>query len=280
MERLRGRVALVTGAASGLGAALARALSDAGMMVVLTDVQAEPLARVAADVRAGGGKAWFQVADLLDPGSIEELVSEVYERSGPLHLLVNNAGVMSVAPLVDTTEEDWSWLLGVNLLGAVRVIRAVVPRMRAAGAPAHIVNVASMSGIVAAVETPVGAYAASKGALISFSEVLARELESDGIRVSVVCPGGTHTSIFEADRHRPRSHWHEGVDRRVSREPADIDSASLMSAAEAAGRIVDGIRSDRRYIFTHTDQWERLEAHWESLRADFDAARRDASRAT
>jgi NAD(P)-dependent dehydrogenase (short-subunit alcohol dehydrogenase family) len=271
MKKLRGQVALITGAASGLGAGLARACAAAGMQVVVSDVREAALARVAGAIAEAGGAVVSQVADVLDSAATEALVASTYERCGGLDLLINNAGVMTVSPLAESTDEDWSWLLGVNLLGAVRVVSAAVPRMRVAGGEAHIVNVASMSGLAPALDPPVGTYAASKSALITYSEVLAHELEADGIAVSVACPGGMATEIFEAERHRPKRHRPAGFERQPA-QGTDI-LQGMMSPDEAARRILAGIRHGHFYIFTHPDQWERLQAHWDRLRSDFEAAR-------
>ena len=274
MQSLNGRVALITGAASGLGAALARACAAQGMRVVASDLQASELDGVVAGIVEAGGSAVAEAADVLEPSAAPALVNAACEHFGALDLLVNNAGVMPVVPLVETAEEDWSWVLGVNLLAAARLVAAAVPRMRAKRGP-WILNVASMSGFAPALEVPIGGYATSKSALITYSEVLARELEADGIGVSVVCPGGMATGIFQAERHRPAQQRPAGLESRPSR--AAVVPDGLMSPDEAAQRILEGMRHERFYIFTHPDQWARLEQRFARIRADFDAAR-DAAR--
>jgi NAD(P)-dependent dehydrogenase (short-subunit alcohol dehydrogenase family) len=236
MKNLRGRVALITGAASGLGAGLARVCAAAGMRVVVSDVRELPLARLNRSIADAGGAVFSELADVLDPSSVEALLAAVYERCGALNL-----------------------------------VSAAVPRMRAAGEPCHIVNVASMSGLAPALEPAVGVYAASKSALISYSEVLAHELEADGIAVSVACPGGMATGIFDADRHRPSALRPEGFEPPPPGELGAL--AGMLSPDTAARRIIEGVRHERFYLFTHPDEWERLRVHWARVRADFDAAR-------
>ena|SRR5438552_7295288 len=167
----------------------------------------------------------------------------------------NNAGVMPVGALVDTTDADWSRVIGVNLLGVMNVVRAFVPHLRGQPRRGHIVNTASLAGFAPPTGARAGAYAATKAAVVSVSESLAHELQPDGIGVSVVCPSGVATHIFG--------------DQLSMSVPE-----GLMQPAIAARRILDGVLSGRFYVFTHTDDTvrQRLFGRWAAVEADFIAA--------
>ncbi len=274
MNTLEDLVAIVTGAASGLGAAIAGELGQAGAHVVMADVDDEGLERSAESLRAGGGAASPIAVDLLDSRSVDGFMQTVEARFTRLHLLVNAAGVMPVVPLEATAEEDWSWVLGVNLLGPARMVRSALPllRRRAAGELARIVNIASMSGLSPFLGSAIGAYAASKSALITYSEVLAVELAAEGIAVSVACPGGIATRIFDSERSRPESMQPPTSDTATRSSPSPQAPESLMSAEEAARRIVEGIRSGRFYLFSHPADRARIEQRHEALIDDMESA--------
>ena len=272
MERLAGRTAVVTGGGSGIGEGLAHACHAAGMRVLLADVEEDEAERVAGDVRALGGEALAVRADVSSSGAVEELAARAYEAFGEVHLLCNNAGVLAVSPLAEAPEADWEWTLGVNLMGPVHGVRAFVPRMRAQGGEAHIVNTASVAGVYAIDGLPIGVYTASKFALVGYSETLRAELAPDGIGVSVLCPGGVATRIGEAERNRPRAPGGPdapppdgiGAARRGMRQPP-------MDPREVGERVLAGVRANRLYVFTHADQRAPVEERHRRMMADYDA---------
>ena len=275
MEQLEGRVAVITGGGSGIGEGLAHACHAAGMRVVLGDVEEEQAARVANDVRELGGDAIAVRADVSSRESLEELAARAYEAFDAVHLLCNNAGVLSVAPLVETPETDWEWTLGVNLMGPVHGVRAFVPRMREQpGAEAHIVNTGSVAGTFAIPGLPIGVYTASKYAVVGYSEMLRLELADDGIGVSVLCPGGVATRIQEAGRNRPDAlggpveQAPEAIARRQERV---TDRPAAMEPREVGERVLDGVRANRLYIFTHADQRGPVEERYHDMMAAYDA---------
>ena len=272
MERLAGRTAVVTGGGSGIGEGLAHACHAAGMRVVLADVEDDEAERVAGDVRALGGEALAVRADVSSSVAVEELAARAYEAFGEVHLLCNNAGVLAVSPLAEAPEADWEWTLGVNLMGPVHGVRAFVPRMRAQGGEAHIVNTASVAGVYAIGGLPIGVYTASKFALVGYSETLRAELAPDGIGVSVLCPGGVATRIAEAGRNRPRATG--GPD---APPPDGIGAARRgrlpppMDPREVGERVLAGVRANRLYVFTHADQRAPVEERHRRMMADYDA---------
>ncbi len=276
MEELDGRVAVITGGGSGIGEGLARVCHDAGMRVVVSDIEEDQAERVAEMVRELGGEAIGARTDVSDRGSVEELADRAYDAFGAVHLLCSNAGVMMVAPLLETPEEDWTWTFGVNVFGAVNCVRAFAPRMGEQEGESHIVITASVAGTRPIVELPIGAYVASKYAAVGFSEMLRHELAPDGVGVSVLCPGGVDTGIFDATRNRPPELGGPAppppaAEERMAEREEQAAGAELMPPLEVAQRVLDGVRANRLYIFTHPETRAEVEHRHRQLMADYDA---------
>ena len=257
MKELRDRVAVVTGAGSGIGAALARRCAAEGMSVVLADVERGAVDGVADDLRRGGARVEAAAVDVRDPAALVRLADLTFERFGGCHLLVNNAGVVAYRPIAELEIPDWRWILSVNLDGVIHGLHAFLPRMRAQGVPAHVVNTASMAGLMPMEGAGLGAYAASKYAVVAISEILRSELARDGIGVSVVCPGGVATRINEAERNRPadlrRAAPSPPMDfARVAGAGARLERPETFLAPDAvAERILAAVREDELYVITH-----------------------------
>lgn len=256
MRSFEGKVAVVTGGASGIGEALARACAREGMKVVVADIEASRAEEVAKSIAAAGGSAIGVAADVRKRASVEALADAAYREFGAVHLLCNNAGVLAHGAIVDSKDEDWNWLLGVNLFGVVNGVRAFVPRMRAQGGDAHIVNTASIAGLTGVPN--LGIYCATKHAVVAVSEVLAQELAEDGIGVSVLCPGGVETRIHSAGRNRPD----ELGGPTGELEPTQLDEDGAPSGFEAelqeiispdavAQLVLEAVRKRELYVFTH-----------------------------
>jgi len=198
-----GKVAVVTGAASGLGRALARQLAERGMRVVLADIEEAPLDDAVREATALGAEAIGVPTDVRSGDQVDALAAATLERFGQVDLVVNNAGVCHVpGPVWTFTVDDWRWILDVNLWGVAHGVRAFVPLLVAQGS-GHVVNTASMAGIS---DSPsLGVYAASKHGVVGLSEALAADLAiaAPGVKVTVVCPGGMQTNIFTSERNRP-----------------------------------------------------------------------------
>lgn len=208
---VRGRVAVVTGAGSGIGRAIALLLAGGGAVVHVVDVSAERSTAVADEVRAAGGESRSHVVDVTDPAAVERLAAVVYDTDGAVDLLFNNAGVGHAGDVIDTPLEDWRRVLDVNLLGVVHGISAFVPRLVSQERPAVIVNTASMAGLVPmAGMVP---YATSKAAVVGMTEALDAELRPRGIRVSALCPGVIDTDIVRTST--TRGDWTRRQDRLV-----------------------------------------------------------------
>ncbi len=267
MEQLEGKVAVVTGGGSGIGEGIATACADAGMRVVIADIEADQAERVANALRETGAEAIAVQTDVTDPDALDALAADAYEAFGAVHLLCNNAGVISVGEIASTTPGDWQWLFGVNLFGVVHGIQAFVPRMRQQGGEAHIVNTGSMSSISATRAVEVGVYCATKHAVLGLSETLRNELEADGIGVSILCPGGVATQLFAADRNLP-----EELRGRVTPPVQERREVERMQPREVGELVVQAVRENRFWIITHPERRGTIERRAQRLLAAFDEA--------
>ncbi len=249
IEDLNGRVAVVTGAASGIGLAMVEAFLTEGMNVVLSDVDAGALdAQVGRLTPEVGDRASGVVCDVTDPDAVTALADTAWDRHGAVHVLCNNAGVGPAGAMLDTTAAEWRWTFEVNVLGVAHGVLAFAPRMVAAGA-GHIVNVASQAGLMT--NAFLGMYAASKHAVVGLSEALYRELEATPVGVSCLCPELVSTAIFDVARVRP-----DWVDVHESNDATQGSLAELLDDRGigtdlVAERVVDAVRADRFWVFTH-----------------------------
>ena len=270
MDQLAGRVAVVTGAASGIGRGMARAFAREGMRVVLADIEPSALEMVRAELEATGAEALAVPSDVSKAESVEALAERAYQRFGAVHVLCNNAGVFSSGVTWEQTLEDWRWVLGVNLWGVVHGIRSFVPRMIASGEPGHVVSTASGAGLVSLSGT--ACYNVSKHAVVTLSETMAQELAARGaaIRVSVLCPGPINTGITRSDRNRPSE---LGTSRETRTDEKLREMLEHGMDPDQVGRIVvEGIRCDRFYILTHEDLRTGVERRMRVILDDGDPA--------
>ncbi len=263
---VEGCVSVVTGAASGIGRAIAVALGARDGRVVLADVDADGLAAAVAAVEAAGGQALAHPTDVSLQTSWASLAEATERAFGPAQLLVNNAGVMTRADLDDSDDGDWTWTLGVNLLGVVEGVRTFLPQLRTHAPNAHIMNTGSMAGLAPRNDASLGAYSASKAAVVVYSEVLRQELSAEGIGVTVLCPGTVSTGIFDAERNRPAG-LGEG-----HRAPVPVRVAQAMAADPVAAAVLDAIATNEPFIFTHDDSRGRIEARFARIADSLDAA--------
>jgi NAD(P)-dependent dehydrogenase (short-subunit alcohol dehydrogenase family) len=264
-----GRAAVVTGAASGIGRALALALAAEGARVALADVDAVALEEARAAAAARGAEALAVPTDVSDPAAVERLAARTAERFGPVHLLCNNAGVITWGPLAAATRRDWEWVLGVNLWGVVHGLLAFLPGMLAHGQGGHVVNTASMAGLVAT--AGLGVYNASKYAVVGLSETLARELRPHGIGVTVVCPMGVATRIEEAARARPPALRNARGGPAAAPVPLD---GPVLTPETVARATLDAVRAGELYVLTHAEGREPLRRRFERLDRAFRRAPR------
>jgi NAD(P)-dependent dehydrogenase (short-subunit alcohol dehydrogenase family) len=267
-----GHVAVVTGAGSGIGAALAAAFGAAGGRVVLADVEVDALERVADSLRAKGVEALAVATDVSDPDAVARLAHATIERFDRVDVLCNNAGVSTFNAIADQTLSDWRWVLGVNLWGVVHGIQSFLPIMQAQGTPAHIVSTSSVAGLWSGVSF-IGPYAVSKVGVVSLSETLRDELAAaqSPIGVSVLCPGSVTTNVMEAERNRPaglgseqRTPIAEQV-RLMIRE--GLSGPDGKTPEQVAAMVLDAIRNDRFWILTHASTRASLEKRFAAILA-------------
>jgi NAD(P)-dependent dehydrogenase (short-subunit alcohol dehydrogenase family) len=254
MKAFHGRTAVITGAASGLGREFARHACGLGMQLVLADVEAAPLNALVAELGSAGCRVLGEVVDVSRSEDVARLAERAYAEFGEVSLLFNNAGVGSGGYLWENSDADWQWVLGVNLWGVVHGIRHFVPRMLTSGQPAHIVNTASVAGLLCA---PVmGVYNVSKHAVVALTETLHHDLRMAGaqIGVSLLCPAFVPTGIALSHRNRPADL--RGAAPTASQKMAHaaivkaVDSGRV-AAPEVARITFEAIAEDRFYVFTH-----------------------------
>ncbi|MDJ0800812.1 MAG: SDR family NAD(P)-dependent oxidoreductase [Calothrix sp. MO_167.B12] len=271
MKEFRDKVAVVTGAASGIGRAIATHCVSVGMKLVLADIEEEALLSAEAELKSAGGRVISVVTDVSQRNDIELLAQKTLEAFGVVHLLCNNAGVAAGLTAWETTFKEWKWTLGVNLWGVIHGIQTFVPIMLEQDIESYIVNTASLAGLLS--YFPSVAYHASKHAVIAISEKLYYDLGENGgkISVSVLCPGMVRTRIMEAERNRPVELQEDTPDRAIAPE-MEITLKELrqavetgMSPDEVADQMFRSIMEKRFYILTHPEAIPLVQARMEAI---------------
>ncbi len=265
MEDLQGKVAVITGGASGIGKAVADRVAAEGMKVVLADIEEGPLNEAERALAARGADALGVVTDVADAASVRALRDAALDRFGAVHVVHNNAGVGLGGPIWEVREADWRWILGVNLWGVIHGVATFVPLFIEQG-EGHVVNTASIAGLTSAAF--LGPYNATKQAVVAISETLFKDLQAVGapVGVSVLCPGFVQTRIAESDRNRPV--W--APDREVA-GAADLRAAVQtmvdggIPAEAVADRVVDAVRTNTFYILTHPELMVALEVRFADI---------------
>ena len=260
MKEFRDRVAVVTGAASGIGRALAQRFAEEGMKVVLADVEAGPLEAVQDELKARGASVLGVPTDVSKLDDVRSLARKTLDAFGAVHVLCNNAGVAGTAALSwERSVEDWNWVFGVNLWGVIHGIQPFVPILLRQGSEGHIVNTASMAGVTSGPGT--ADYGITKHAVVTLSESLHHELALTGAKpkVSVLCPGWVNTQILESERNRPDELRGDSptVLNIPGAEPLLDRVRELLSTGmkpeRVADRVLEAIREEKFYVMTHPE---------------------------
>ncbi|HEX6411436.1 MAG TPA: SDR family NAD(P)-dependent oxidoreductase [Burkholderiales bacterium] len=267
MKKLKGKVAAVTGAASGLGRSMALAFAAEGMDIALADVDEVNLTAVADEVQEKGVRAITLKVDVSQAAQVDAFRDQAIARLGAVHVVCNNAGVAPLGPLWESSVGDWEWILGVNLWGVIHGVRAFAPALIAQN-EGHIVNTASVAGLIS--PPGMGAYNVTKHAVVALSETLYHDLRErkSKVGVSVLCPAYVPTGIADSERSRPKHLAASEKSRETQAKEAMVRKAvksGKISAAEVAQAVVKAVKADRFYILTHEGITSAIRARMEDI---------------
>jgi len=274
MKEFKGKTAFVTGAASGIGLALARTFLGRGMNVMMADVEEASLKAAAHSLSNYGDRVGSVLCDVAIGDAIAEAADKTFRQFGKVHILCNNAGVSRAGRVEDISLADWEWVIGVNFYGTLHGIRAFVPHMRAHGEPSHIVTTSSMSGLTP--KALAGPYGATKFALVGLSHVLRDETAGSNIGVSVLCPGWTKTNMPDNGRNRP-ARFGGAYDFRTDpllaeRNKEYVDgSKNGLDPLDLAELVIRAIEENELYILTEPGRRASVERKFDEIRRAFDA---------
>jgi NAD(P)-dependent dehydrogenase (short-subunit alcohol dehydrogenase family) len=272
MRELKGKNAFVTGAGSGIGLGICRALAKAGVNIALADIEQEPLDKAVAEVAALGVQAFGVPLDVSDEAAVRRAASKVGSRFGDLHILSNNAGVtFAGSPLLGVPQQQLDWIFGVNVFGTLHCCRTFVPLIQKHGQGGHIVNTASIGGLQVNPLLRNGPYAMTKYAVVAMSETLALDLEGTGIGVSVFCPALVATGLYKSAQRRPERFGGAYKPAATTTTAARVMPTNAISGDEAGERVRQAIVDDEFFVFTHPQTRAWIEDRHRRLMAGFDA---------
>jgi NAD(P)-dependent dehydrogenase (short-subunit alcohol dehydrogenase family) len=274
MDQFKGKTAFVTGGASGIGLALAHAFGQRGMNVAIADIEVAACAAAVETLRREGVRVIGMTCDISDRESLAQAAAKTFSEFGKVHILCNNAGVSRAGPIEGIAASDWDWVIGVNLKGLVHGLQIFLAHMKAHGEESHIVNTASMNGVVGA--PLAGPYCATKFAAVGISEVLAAELQGSAIGVSVLCPSWVKTRMLDNGRNRPARFGGpialdiDGGNAERNQRYAQA-LANGLDPTQVAELVCEAIVARRLYVFTHADRRAGVERRFELMMDGFDA---------
>jgi NAD(P)-dependent dehydrogenase (short-subunit alcohol dehydrogenase family) len=267
LTSLKDRVAVVTGGASGIGRALALLFAREGAHVVVADLDEAGMAETVAGVARAGRRGLAVTTDVSRLADVEALADRAFGEMGTVHVVCNNAGVALWGGLESVSHQDWEWAMGVNLWGVIHGVEAFVPRMVAQKQPGHVVNTASMAGLIAS--QGLGVYNTTKYAVVGLSETLQKDLRGYDIGVSVLCPMGVHTRIRQSERNRPAALRNAAAAREgapAAREGTPVELIGRYLPPEhVAERVLRAIYANRLYVITHEEGLTPLKRRFERM---------------
>jgi NAD(P)-dependent dehydrogenase (short-subunit alcohol dehydrogenase family) len=264
VDDFKGKTAVITGGASGIGLAIARALGTEGARIVLADIEQGALDVALAELRSRGFEAAGLVCDVSSLSSVQALADFAWERFGAVHLMFNNAGVAVFGPTQEMSHADWRWVMDVNLWGPIHGTEAFVPRMLAQGEPGHLVYTASFAGI--APNFHLGPYNVTKAAVVALAESLWRDLKGTSLGISVLCPQRVFSNIDKSYRNRPQELAAEAPPEDA---PDKMVDARTLSADDVAQMVLAAILRRDLFIVTHTESQASVRRRFERLDAAF-----------
>ena len=271
MSQFEGKTAVISGGAEGIGLSIAQALGDQKMNIVIADIDQENLQKAGSELEAAGISVLTVALNVADEAQWQEAANQALARFGKIHMVVNNAGVGGdTGPIENQDKKGWQWALDVNLMGVVYGAKIMTPLIKEHGEGGWIVNVASMAGMGGV--PYLGAYTATKAAVVALSESWAGELEEKGIHVSVLCPAFVQTRIHESERNRPAQYQSDEL--RTSNENSFANSAKQMveSGIEVSivgKRVVEALNDGEFYIFTHPNYRPIMQGRTAAIDAAF-----------
>lgn len=267
MENLEGKTAFITGGANGIGFALAQAFLAEGMNVAIADVDADALAVAEKKLTGSNARVRAYQLDVTDRAQYSAVADQVGADLGPVHVVCNNAGVYRGGSLDSVTYEDWDWVMGVNVGGVINGVQNWIKRIQKHGQGGHIVNTASMAGMISS--PGLGVYNTSKFAVVGLSEALRDDLEESGIGVSVLCPGMVQTRILDSERTRPEELAPEDdTAESAARAHSEVMQLAMntgIEPSEVAQLVVDGVKENRLYLFPHPELKGSAEARVQAI---------------
>jgi NAD(P)-dependent dehydrogenase (short-subunit alcohol dehydrogenase family) len=261
-----GRVAVITGGASGIGLATARQLAASAAAIVLVDVEEAALATAARSLRdASPARVETRVCDVTDYDAMTRLAEDVVSTCGGAHIVFNNAGVAVGGPVAEMSHDDWRWVIDVDLWGPIHGVEAFLPHLRAAGEPGHLLFTSSFAGLVPNVG--LGPYCVAKYGVVALAEVLHKELRDEGIGVSVLCPMRIGTNIGRSERNRQHRYGEPDGAIGVADQGEDNDDLAgrVLDVDDVAAQVVDAIRSNRLYILPHEESRAFIRRRFERI---------------
>ena len=270
MRDFKNKVAVITGGGGGIGRALALAFATKGMHIALADVEEEPLAAVANEVAKIGVRCSTSVIDVTDLESMQTFADKVFDELGGAHVICNNAGVVTMKKAQDMSASDWDWVVGVNLYGVINGIQAFLPKMVEQDAGGHIVNTASIAGLVSEATPGIISYTTSKYGVTGLTESMRLDLEQYNIGCSVVCPGGVATRIVEAGRNRP-AHYGGPEQPNLDVMGSKKSVPQEMITPEAlAQMILHAVQENELYVLSHPETQPAVEKRFKEILAAFE----------
>lgn len=271
MREFKGKVAVITGGASGIGRGIAERCAQEGMKIVLADIEEKALSQTEAEMKQEGATVIAVLTDVSKSKDVETLAQKAFDAFGAVHLLCNNAGVGAGTTVWRSTLADWKWVLGVNLWGVIHGVQTFVPIMLEQDTPCHIVNTASIAGLTSG--PGLGVYKVTKHGVVTLSETLYHELVAIGakIGVSVLCPAWVKTRIMEAERNRPPDLQNPPAQVQMRPEERAMAEAIFeavqtgMPPQEVAEHVFNAVRENKFYVLTHPEWTPMIQVRMEDI---------------
>jgi NAD(P)-dependent dehydrogenase (short-subunit alcohol dehydrogenase family) len=275
MDTISGKVAVITGGASGIGFATAKALAAKGAKIVIADIEAGALDKAVAALSSSGAKAEGVVCDVANLASVQNLAAQTFSKMGGAHIVFNNAGVAINGHLANMKHSDWEWIIKVDLWGPIHGVEAFLPRMIEQKQGGQMVFTSSIAGLVPT--EGLGVYAVAKYGVVALAETLRRETRQHNIGVSVLCPLRVETNIGSSERNRTDDFGGAAATPPRAQPQASsniVMAGEVMKPEEVATKVVDAIIANRLYILPHDDSRELIRRRFQRIDATFDEQRK------